>query len=117
MLPVSLLPFPIPLDPAVIASILKGIFFLNPANILFIGLFILLWLSLKTMTAKLAFLGGSLLIASIMGYVMHRKEKQQKINKIEKKQLDLSDNFMDVSPMSQQKEEEQELMLSKMFKK
>lgn len=115
MLPISLLPFS--LDPTMLASIVKGMFLLNPVNILFVGLFIVLWLSLKTMTAKLAFLGGSLLIASIMGYVMNRKEKQQKINKVEKKQLDFSDDFMDVSPMSHQKEEEQELLLSKMFKK
>lgn len=114
MLPVSLLPI---LDPTIITSILKGMFLLNPANILFVGLFFLLWLSLKTMTAKLLFLGGSLLISSIIGYIIHKKEKQQKMKKIEKKELDLSDDFINLQTMSQQKEEEQELMLSKMFKK
>jgi len=115
MLPISLLPFP--LDPTIISGILKGIFLLNPANILFVGLFILLWLSLKTMTAKLAFLGGSLVISSIIGYVMYKKEQSQKVKKVAKKELDFSDDFIEVSPTNQQKEEEQELMLSKMFKK
>lgn len=110
-----MLPIMIPFDPATLMTIAKGLLFLNPMNFFFIGAMIILWFTLKTVTAKLAFLGASLLISSIIAYVVYQNDKKHK--KVEKKQIDLSDDFFSETPEQQAKSEEKELMLSRIFKK
>ena len=115
MLPIGLLPYP-PFDMTFLMTILKGAFFLNPANLLFAAVIFIVFFSLKTMTAKLAFLGGTLALTSIAGYILHKKEKQKAV-KVKNKKIGLSDDFFENEEISEQKQQEQELMLSRIFKK
>lgn len=110
-----MLPIIIPFEPTTLMSIAKGLLLLNPTSFFFIGAMIVLWLTLKTVTAKLAFVGISLLLSAIIGYCIYRSDKKQ--NQIAKKNIDFSDSFFDSSKTNEKQEEEKELMLSRMFKK
>lgn len=112
-----MLPIIIPFEPTTLMSIAKGLLLLNPTSFFFIGAMIVLWLTLKTVTAKLAFVGVSLLLSAIIGYCIYRSDKKQKQNQMTKKNIDFSDSFFDSSKTNEKQEEEKELMLSRMFKK
>lgn len=110
MFPVSLLP--IPLD-AGLLNIFKSFLFLNPSSLLLSALFILAFLSLKTLTAKLTFLGLSMLVSSVIMYIVYKKDKKETIKQQQKKSFI---EYVD-SENSALQTEEKELMLSKIFRK
>lgn len=105
------------IDFAYLTPLLKGLFLINPASILLTGAVVLLYFSLKTVTAKLAFVGAMLLTTAIITYCAHRNSKKENEKRVEKKQLDLSEDFIQVNNKVVLKEEEPELMLSRIFKK
>lgn len=94
---------------------LKSLMLMSPGTFLLLGGLVICWLSLKTLTAKLAFLGGGLLIASVVTYFVNKEDKKQKELQKSKK-INITDNFIDVDSENI-KMEEQELKLSRMFKK
>jgi hypothetical protein len=112
MLNIILLPisFPFSMDMNVLIGFLKNMFFVSPVSLICVSIFFLLWMSLKTLTAKLLFLSSGFLFSSVFSYFIYKKE-QKKIKKIEKKRLDFSSHTLEGDNES----EEKELILSKMF--
>lgn len=115
MFPVGLLPFPI--DSVLISNILQSLLLINPSTLVLTGLFLVTFLSLKTMTAKLACLGIGMLVGSLVSYIMYKIEKKaEKQNKEKQSFLEYVDNSS-VTLNNQTNSEEKELVLSKIFKK
>lgn len=112
MLPFSL-PLPVSVDTTLLLNILKGLFFTNPATVLWLGVLIVFWLSIKSMTLKLALLGSSLILSSLVTYLVHTKQKNKTK---EYKKINISEEFMEYQATVKDREN-QELMLSKLFQK
>lgn len=100
-------------------SYIKGLSLMSPPAFLMVGALFIFWFSIKSLTAKLALVGGGLLIASIMAYKVNRIEnKQRKIELDNKnKNISFSESITDINAQeSQFKIEEPELKLSRLFK-
>lgn len=108
----------LPFESSLFMGLIKSLLLINPGTLCMIAILCVFWFSIKTLSVKLALLGGGIILASLITYIVHRIEKKQSIKKvIARKVINLSDDTITTIGIDSEIQDKKDLSLSRMFKK